>query len=200
MSIYCKIGTVSSQKTNSLLATAKSYELQNRNIICIKPKADTRDVGIITSRTGISRECITLEPHRNALIDILVDLGRNKGIDNVEAIFIDEAQFLSKDNVDEIILLSGLCKFNFLAYGLTSTYTGEPFESMNRLMIFAKDVEDVSNSLCNFCNSKAKMNMKLVDGKPVFTGEAISVDNGLFESQFVPVCPNCFIKHLSESE
>ena len=200
MSIYCKIGTVSSQKTNSLLATAKSYELQNRNIICIKPKADTRDVGIITSRTGISRECITLEPHRNALIDILVDLGRNKGIDNVQAIFIDEAQFLSKDNVDEIILLSGLCKFNFLAYGLTSTYTGEPFESMNRLMIFAKDVEDVSNSLCNFCNSKAKMNMKLVDGKPVFTGEAISVDKGLFESQFVPVCPNCFIKHLSESE
>ena len=200
MSIYCKIGTVSSQKTNSLLATAKSYELQNRNIICIKPKADTRDVGIITSRTGISRECITLEPHRNALIDILVDLGRNKGIDNVEAIFIDEAQFLSKDNVDEIILLSGLCKFNFLAYGLTSTYTGEPFESMNRLMIFAKDVEDVSNSLCNFCNSKAKMNMKLVDGKPVFTGESISVDEDLFKSQYVPVCPNCFIKHLSEFE
>ena len=69
MSIYCKIGTVSSQKTNSLLATAKSYELQNRNIICLKPKADTRDVGIITSRTGISRECLTLEPHQNALIE-----------------------------------------------------------------------------------------------------------------------------------
>lgn len=200
MSIYCKIGTVSSQKTNSLLATAKSYELQNRNIICLKPKADTRDIGIITSRTGISRECLTLEPHQNALIDLLVRYGKENNCKDVEAIFIDEAQFLSKENVDEIILLSGLCSFNFLAYGLTSTFTGEPFEAMNKLMIFAKDVEDVSNSLCNFCDSKAKMNMKLVDGKPVFTGESISVDEDLFESQYVPVCPNCFIKHLSEFE
>ena len=199
MSIYCKIGTVSSQKTNSLLATAKSYELQNRNIICLKPKADTRDIGIITSRTGISRECLTLESHQNALIDLLVKYGKDTGKDVVEAIFIDEAQFLSKENVDEIILLSGLCNFNFLAYGLTSTFTGEPFEAMNKLMIFAKDVEDVSNSLCNFCNSKAKMNMKLIDGKPVFDGEIVSVDEGLFESQYVPVCPNCFIKKWSES-
>lgn len=196
MSIYCKIGTINSQKTSSLLATAKSYELQNRKILCIKPIADTRDIGVIKSRTGLVRECETLKSHKNALIDLVLDYANKNDIAHLDAIFIDEGQFLSKENVDEIIILSAECGFNFLVYGLNSSFTGEPFESMSTLMAFSKDVEEISNTLCQYCNSKAKMNLKLVDGKPVFTGNKISVDKELFAPQYVPVCPICFTKKM----
>ena len=200
MSIYCKIGTVNSQKTTSLLATAKSYDLQGRKIMCIKPEADTRDVGMIKSRTGLERECLTLKPNKSALIDLILDYADNEGIDKLDAIFIDEGQFLSKENVEEIIILSAECGFNFLIYGLNSSYTGEPFESMSMLMIYSKNIEEISNTLCTYCNSKAKMNLKLVDGKPVFEGEKVSVDSDLHTPQYLPVCPNCFTKKMLKGE
>lgn len=196
MSIYCKIGTVNSQKTSSLLATAKSYELQNRKILCIKPEADTRDIGVIKSRTGLIRECLTLKPHKNALIDLILEYANEEGVEKLDAIFIDEGQFLSERNVEEIIILSAECGFNFLIYGLNSSYTGEPFESMMMLMIYSKDVEEISNTLCTYCNSKAKMNLKLVDGKPEFKGEKVNVDKELYIPQYVPVCPICFTKKM----
>ena len=144
MSIYCKIGTVNSQKTTNLLAAAKSYDLQNRKILCIKPSADTRDVGVIKSRVGLERECYTLEPESEALSKIIVEYSEKNNVDHVDAIFIDEGQFLSEENVKEIIVLSAGYNFNFLVYGLTSTYTGQPFISMTTLMIFAKDIEEIS--------------------------------------------------------
>ena len=196
MSIYCKIGTINSQKTSSLLATAKSYELQNRNILCIKPVADTRDIGVIKSRTGLERKCETLNPNRDDLADLIIKHLTENNIDSLDAIFIDEGQFLSKENVEEIIILSCECDLNFLVYGLNSSYKGEPFESMSMLMTFSKDVEEISNTLCQYCKSKAKMNLKLVDGKPVFDGDTISVDTELFAPQYVPVCPICFTKKM----
>ena len=196
MSIYCKIGTVNSQKTSSLLATAKSYELQNRNILCIKPIADTRDVGFIKSRTGLIRECETLKTHTNALIDLILEYADKHKISHLDAIFIDEGQFLSKENIDDIIVLSAECRFNFLIYGLNSSFTGEPFESMSTLMAFSKDVEEISNTLCQYCNSKAKMNLRLENGEPVFSGNKISVDKELFKPQYIPVCPICFTKKM----
>ena len=195
MSIYCKIGTINSQKTSSLLATAKSYELQNRNILCIKPSADTRDIGVIKSRTGLERQCETLSPHKDALCNLVIKHLEESDKD-IDAIFIDEGQFLSKHNVEEIIILSAECRLNFLIYGLNVSYTGEPFESMSMLMAFSKDIEEISNTLCQYCNSKAKMNLKLVDGKAVFEGEKISVDKELFAPQYVPVCPICFTKKM----
>ena len=199
MSIYCKIGTVNSQKTSSLLATAKSYELQNRKILCIKPQADTRDIGMIRSRTGLERRCETLKPDKNALIDLILDYADSEGVERLDAIFIDEGQFLSKENVEEIIILSAECDFNFLVYGLNSSYTGEAFESMSMLMVYSKNVEEISNTLCTYCNSKAKMNLKLVDGKPVFTGNKVSVDSELYNPKYVPVCPICFTKKMLKS-
>ena len=198
MSIYCKIGTVNSQKTTNLLAAAKSYDLQNRKILCIKPSADTRDVGVIKSRVGLERECYTLEPESEALSKIIVEYSEKNNVDHVDAIFIDEGQFLSEENVKEIIVLSAEYNFNFLVYGLTSTYTGQPFISMTTLMIFAKDIEEISNTLCTYCHSKSKMNLKVVDGKPVFEGDIVSVDEELYEPQYVPVCPKCFTKKMLE--
>ena len=59
-----------------------------------------------------------------------------------------------------------------------------------------KDVEEISNTLCTYCNSKAKMNLKLVDGKPEFKGEKVNVDKELYTPQYVPVCPICFTKKM----
>jgi thymidine kinase len=141
VSIYCKIGTINSQKTSSLLATAKSYELQNRNILCIKPSADTRDIGVIKSRTGLERQCETLSPHKDALCNLVIKHLEESDKD-IDAIFIDEGQFLSKHNVEEIIILSAECRLNFLIYGLNVSYTGD-------LFAFNQDADEVQIEVSN---------------------------------------------------
>lgn len=199
MSIYVKHGTVKSMKTSNLLSVAYNYDQQGKNIVCLKPEEDTRDVGYIRSSDGKERECYTLKKD-GFIQDILVNHSQENKIDSIDAIFIDECQFLSEDNVSEIIRLSGELGFNFLCYGLYSDNKGIPWEATTILMAYSKHVEEISTILCTYCSSKARMNLKLENNKPVFTGDSIDIDKDVKESKFVPVCPNCFIKSILEQQ
>lgn len=198
MSIYVKHGTIKSMKSSHLLSLAYSYEQQKRNIVCIKPSADTRDKGFIRSSDGKERECYTLDP-KGLIQDILLKHCEDNKLDYIEAIFIDECQFLSEDNVSEIIRLSGELGFNFLCYGLYSDYKGNVWEATATLMAFSKTTEEISSTLCAYCSSKAKMNLRLENNKPTFEGDSTKVDKDVTKSDYVPVCPNCFVKFLLET-
>ena len=198
MSIYVKHGTIKSMKSSNLLTVAYSYEQQGRNIVCLKPESDTRDIGYIRSSDGKERECYTLK--KDGLIqDILLKHSEEHNVEFIDAILIDECQLLSEDNLAEIIRLSGELGFNFLCYGLYSDYKGIPWAATTTLMAFAKDVEEISTTLCTYCSSKAKMNLKLENNKPVFEGDSVDIDSDVKESKYVPVCPNCFIKFMLET-
>lgn len=198
MSIYVKHGTIKSMKSSHLLSLAYSYEQQNRNFICLKPSTDTRDIGYIRSSDGKERECYMLGENDD-LIELIRDHVEKYNIEYLDAIFIDECQWLSNENINQILWLSGELGFNFLCYGLYSDYKGNPFTATTMLMTFAKDVQEISATLCTYCRSKAKMNLRLDNGKPVFEGDSNIPDDDVTVSSYVPVCPNCFIKKLGEN-
>lgn len=195
MSIYVKHGTIKSMKSSHLLSLAYSYEQQGRNFMCLKPNTDTRDVGYIRSSDGKERECYMLGENDD-LINLIKEHTEKYGIKELDAIFIDECQWLSQENLNQIIWLSGELGFNFLCYGLYSDYKGNPFSSTTLLMTFAKDVQEISSTLCTYCKSKAKMNLRLDNGVPVFEGDSNIPDDEVTTSSYVPVCPNCFIKMM----
>lgn len=185
MSIYLKLGTVNSGKSSKLINEIYSYRSKNRNIIICKSDKDTRNIGYIESRSGQAPvKCETISKDKT-LSDLVA------AHNNIDAIFIDEIQLLTQEQCEELIRLS--LGYPILCYGLKSDYKGRIFDSIALLGAYAKDIEEVV-SLCEYCNSRAKMNMRLVDGIPTFDGDSIIVDKKLGESEYIGVCPKCFIK------
>ena len=107
MSIYVKHGTIKSMKSSHLLSLAYSYEQQNRNFICLKPNTDTRDIGYIRSSDGKERECYMLGENDD-LIELIRDHVEKYNIEYLDAIFIDECQWLSQENINQILSTKGL--------------------------------------------------------------------------------------------
>lgn len=185
MSIYLKLGTVGAGKSSKLINEIYSYTSKGRNIIVCKSDKDTRNMGGIESRSGQKPvPCETIS-EENTLFDLV------SKYNHIDAIFIDEVQLLTKQQCEDVIKLS--MKYPILCYGLKSDYKGLTFDSIALLGAYSKDDEEVIN-LCTYCNSRAKMNMRLIDGKPVFEGESILVDKTLGVSEYIAVCPKCYLK------
>lgn len=188
--IFLKLGTVRAQKSSMLLNTAHRYEDKGDGVLCLKPETDTRDVGEIRSRNGLSRPCVTLKKDDNLVKIVRETIEQfDKEDKSLAVIMIDEGQFLSNKNVMDILFVSRY--FPILIYGLKSDYKGFTWDSIGFLSNFAKDEEEIKNP-CQYCSSLAKLNLRLVNGKAITEGESVSVDETLGESEFVPVCPKCY--------
>lgn len=190
--IYLKVGTVRAQKSSMLINTAHRYDDKGVGVFCMKSNKDTRDFGVIASRNGLRRDCYMLDDSEDIGIILANEFGRQLTLEDkiLEVILIDEGQLLSKKHVKQLIELSRF--YSILVYGLKTDYKAQAWESMSILENFAKDVEVIKNP-CEFCGSLAKLNLRLVDGKPVTDGESVLIDKSLESSEFVPVCPMCYI-------
>lgn len=188
--IFLKLGTVRAQKSSMLINDAYRYEDKGVGVLCLKPEKDTRNIGEIVSRNGLRRPCTTLKAEES-LSDIVVNKANElmKEGKTLEAIFIDEGQFLSDKNCMDILLVSRV--FPVLIYGLKNDFKAKTWESISFLDNFSKRTEYIPNP-CQYCNSLAKLNLRLVNGEPVTEGDSIAVDESLEERDFVPVCPKCY--------
>ena len=190
--IYLKVGTVRAQKSSMLINTAHRYDDKGVGVFCIKSSRDTRDVGVIASRNGLKRECYMLDDSEDLLVVIGKEKWKHLGeFRELKIILIDEGQLLSRRHIKQILELSK--DYSILVYGLKTDYKAQNWESMAILENFAKDVEIIKNP-CEFCDSLAKLNLRLVDGEPVVNGSSVIIDESLEESEFVPVCPKCYME------
>lgn len=190
--LYFRYGTMNSGKTLQLLAVAHNYEEQNKPVLIFKPTTDTRSVkGKIESRVGINHEAIEINKESN-LFQIVYKLTSNI---NYECILVDEAQFLTKPQVKDLADIVDLLEIPVIAYGLKNSYVdGELFEGSQALLYYADKIEEIK-TVCTFCNKKATMNLRIVNGKPIYEGNSIhvgDVKNG--EDYYIPVCRNHYFQ------
>jgi thymidine kinase len=148
--LYFRYGTMSSSKTANLLMVAHNYKLQGKKVLLIRPVIDTRFGDKIKSRCGLESD-----------IDYLLDKDdpyfKNLDRNNLDAILIDEAQFLTEDQVNTLRIIS--YKIPVLCYGLRTDYKTNFFEGSKRLMEIADSIEEIKTT-CYFCNKKATVNLK----------------------------------------
>lgn len=192
--LFFRYGAMNSGKSLQLLAVAHNYEEQGKNVLIFKPTIDTRSSkGKIESRVGISHEAIEINEESD-LFQIVYRLTWNV---NYECILVDEAQFLTKSQVKDLADIVDLLGIPVIAYGLKNSYVnGELFEGSQALLYYADKIEEIK-TVCTFCNKKAIMNLRIVNGKPIYKGENIhvgDVKNG--EDYYIPVCR----KHYFEPE
>ncbi len=99
--LYFRYGTMGSAKTALLLTTAYNFEERGIEYLCMKPVIDTREAkNVIRSRIGIERECRWIY-HDTNLYDLVKDIYRETG-KVIEWFLVDEAQFLTEAQVDQL--------------------------------------------------------------------------------------------------
>ena len=127
--LHFKYATMNSGKTIDLIRTAYNYEENGAKVLILKPKIDTKGENKISSRIGLEREVDYLVSYDESILDIL------KGkLEGIKCIFVDEAQFLSKVQIDELNLITKSCNIPVLCYGLRVNFKNELFNGSKRLI------------------------------------------------------------------
>lgn len=185
--LYFRYGCMNSSKSLNLLATAHNYKSQGKDVLLIKPSLDIRSSnGKIESRVGLSVDCLDIDKTSDLMSYFLTIISdREKSF---ECILIDESQFLTKKQVEDLAKI--VDKFNIpaIAYGLKNSYLkGELFEGSQALLYYADKIEEIKTT-CN-CGRKAIMNLRVVNGEPVYNGEMINCgDTKPTDDYYIPVC------------
>lgn len=186
--LYFRYGTVGSAKTMNLLAVAHNYRHQNKNVLLLKPKLDTRfGMDVIKSRSGLTMDADVLVEADTVLSDELLS--------EVNCILVDEAQFLSESFVSQLREVTRHWDIPVICYGLRTDFKTELFSGSKRLLELADSIEEVKTT-CAFCNRKAIFNVKFVNGCP--TQEGPQVELGA-EEKYLPACSCCYYEQVSES-
>lgn len=182
--MYFRYGAMGASKTANLLMVAHNYEEQGRNVLLFKPAADIRwGQSEIVSRAGdLRHKCLILGADENPkeIVNQYKDIA---------CILVDEAQFLSKEQVKEFSQIVDNNGIPVICYGLKNSFKeGTLFEGSSALLYYADAIEEIK-TICVCCNKKATMNLRIVNGDPVYDGNLIQMgDTKISEEFYLPVC------------
>lgn len=179
--LYFRYGTMNSGKSIEVLRVAHNYEEQGKKVLLFTPVVDDRfGVGKITSRIGMNKSAI--------VVNNQLDMIRMARDERPNCILVDEAQFLNKEQVGQLIDIVDDLDIPVIAYGLRADFLGQLFEGSNALLAVADTIEEIK-TVCWYCDKKAIMNMRCKDGEPIFHGEQIQIGGN---ESYVPVCRKCY--------
>ena len=179
---------MNSGKTMDLLRTAFNYEENGLKVLVMKPSVDTKGGDSIVTRVGMSRKVDFLIGVGTSIINLLSD-----NLSGVSCIFIDEAQFLSEQQVVDLFIISNNYDVPVICYGLRTDFRGNLFPGSSKLLGIAEELHEFK-SLCS-CGEIARYNARRVNGKYIVDGDSILID-GTSEVEYVPLCGNCYTKYV----
>ncbi len=185
--LYFRYGTMGSAKTALLLNTAYYCEERGMHYKCLKPVIDTRDcTNVIKSRIGIERECDWIY-HDTDLYNYSRELFEKTG-KMVDWFLIDEAQFLTAEQVDQLSRVVDDFGCNVICYGLRTDFQSRLFEGSRRLFEIADTIDEVK-STCT-CGHKTIVNAR-IDANGDFVNEGAQVEIG-GDERYIAVCRKCW--------
>jgi thymidine kinase len=150
----------------------------------MKPKIDTKGEGHIVSRIGSKRKVDYLIDANVNIYDIIVEK-----YTNVDFIIVDEAQFLTERQVNQLMDAVIDLDISIMCYGLRTDFMGNSFPGARRLLDIAHELSEVK-TICE-CGHKAMFNVRLIDGKVQTEGDSVAID-GEGKVTYTVACPRCF--------
>ncbi len=189
-------GEMGCGKTMKLIEDAERTISEGKRVCVIKPSVDTKNGQNLLSRNG--KSCAV-----DFLIDRDMDLFqffRANSSYAGEKIFIDEAQFLTKEQIDQLLMVATMLNIPVNTYGLRlNFYLGdENFAGATRLLQVAHQLVCLE-SACDFCHEEqAIFSCVFVDGKIQTSGPSILISDGTREVDAHALCAKCYYKFISE--
>ena len=203
--LYFRYGAMNSGKSTGLLQTAYNYEERGQRVLLIKAVVDTKGEDSVVSRLGVSRR-----------VDLLVDadddlraLVRQRALagaqpvcgaggaqreavslrEVLDCVLIDEAQFLTALQVDQLMEIALIDDVPVLAYGIRTDFRTVSFPGSRRLLEIAHSLEELK-TICR-CGRKAIFNARKVGESFVFDGDQVAIDSG--EVTYESLCGKCYL-------
>lgn len=206
--LYYRYGAMNSGKSTALLQAAYNYEERGQAVLLAKPEIDTKGADQIASRLGVTRKVDFLirpadrmrslfDEHRERVRreDALIPRARD-----VACLLIDEAQFLTPEQVDDLFRIAVEDDTPVIAYGIRTDFRTTAFPGSRRLLEVAHALEELK-TICR-CGRKALFNGRKIGGRFVFDGDQVAIDaeaSGLADDHFVTYESLCGACYLEES-
>ena len=172
-------GVMGSGKSAQILELKENYELDGKSVLLIKPKIDTRDIGVIRSRNKKEAKCLLFSKTTN----LLNLFNKNK----CDILIVDEANFCTSKQVEQLWQISQ--NNTVLAYGVMINYVGKIFTASKRFVELADHLQEIKFK-CD-CGKDAKINALIIDGKIQYTGSGTSIGD---LGKYKPMCLFCWKK------
>ena len=190
--LFFRYGAMNSGKTTALLQVAHNYEERGQKVIIVKSAVDTKGNEQVVSRLGVSRDAdILLNPEqdlRSLLHERYPD--NSDGSHSIDCILIDEAQFLTPDQVDQALQIAVMDLIPVLAYGIRTDFQTLSFPGSKRLMEVAHALEEMK-TICR-CGRKAIFNARLKDGEIIREGSQVMIDGS--DARYEARCARCYLE------
>ncbi len=191
--LYFRYGAMNSGKSTSLLQAAFNYEERGHAILITKPAVDSKGDNKVLSRLGVSRAVdFIVEPHAN--IRTAFSRAQQAALANhgktISCLFIDEAQFLSEVQVDDLIKIVLLDNIPVIAYGIRTDFLTVAFPGSRRLLEIAHTIEELK-TICR-CGRKAMFSARKSGDQFVFDGLQVAIEG--ISASYEPLCGNCYLQ------
>lgn len=185
--LYFYYSSMNAGKSTALLQSSYNYKERGMRTLILAPEFDDRfGVGKVTSRIGIEAEATAFRPADN-LLQIIEDHCRQEPL---HCVLIDEAQFLTKEQVFQLGEVTDKLNIPVLAYGLRTDFQGEPFEGSKYLLAWSDNLKELK-AICH-CGTKATMVVRFDEnGEAVREGSQIEIGGN---DRYVSMCR----KHFKE--
>lgn len=187
--LYFKFGAMGSSKTAQALMTKFNYEEKGKNVWIMKPSIDTRETEV-TSRIGLHAPAYIVSPDEN-----LLDTYR-RDYKKIDVIIVDECQFLTEAQVDQLRVFVDEYGIPVLCFGLRADFQAKLFPGSKRLFEIADSITEIK-SICS-CGRKAIVNVRFDDSGEIITeGDQVCIGGN---DRYVGMCYKCYMERKKAHE
>lgn len=181
--LYFRYSSTNAGKSIEIIKIAHNYEEQKKDVLIFVPREENQsETGNVKSKIGLEKEALTYD--KDTKIREMIRAYEKK----LYCILIDEGHFLTEAQVLDLTQIVDYMNIPVIVYGLKNDFRNELFEGSKALLLYADKIEEIK-TICWFCNKKATMVLRIIDGKPVYVGEQIYTGG---DESYIPVCRKCY--------
>jgi len=193
--LYFRYGAMNSGKSTALLQAAYNYEERSQYVLLAKPAVDSKGDRNVVSRLGVTREVDFLVEPKDNLRDLFSQHASDfeaRHSQPIACLLLDEAQFLTPEQVDQALEIAVLDSVPVLAYGIRTDFQTKSFPGSRRLLEIAHSLEELK-TICR-CRRKAMFNGRKLNGQFTFDGEQVAIDGD--KVTYESLCPSCYLEKV----
>lgn len=188
--LYFRYGAMNSGKSTHLMQVAYNYEERGMKVIILKPKVDKKGGNTLVSRLGVNRQVDLLISEEDNVFQIIENYIKEDR--QMDCILVDEVQFMKGRQIDELFQIAIKLDIPIICYGLRTDFKMDGFEASARLLLLAHSIEEMK-TICA-CGQKAIFNGRKINGRFVFEGEQIAIDEQ-DDVKYESLCGDCYYKY-----
>ena len=190
--LYFRYGAMNSGKSTAMLQAAYNYEERGHSVVLAKPAIDQKgDMGIL-SRVGITRRSDFVIAEESDVYGLFQhereEIIRKTGAD-VKCFMVDEAQFLTEAQVDDLLRIALLEDVPVMAFGIRTDFQTVAFPGSRRLLEMSHEIDELK-TICR-CGKKAIFNARKYNDRFIFDGDQVAIDG--VAVNYEPLCGNCYL-------